>query len=67
MRKAAGFFTGTHDFRSFCAKGVPVKDFVRTVKKAELTHDEDHIYFEVTADGFLYHMVRIMVGTLIEI
>jgi tRNA pseudouridine38-40 synthase len=47
MRRAAGFFTGTHDFRSFCAKGSPVKDFLRTVKKAELTHDEDHIYFAV--------------------
>lgn len=67
MRQAAGFFIGTHDFRSFCAKGSPVKNFVRTVKKAELTEDENHIYFEVTADGFLYHMVRIMVGTLVEI
>ncbi|MGI6684233.1 MAG: tRNA pseudouridine(38-40) synthase TruA [Bacillota bacterium] len=67
MKKAAGFLVGTHDYRSFCAKGSPVKSFVRTVKKAELTEDKNHIYFEVTADGFLYNMVRIMVGTLVEI
>ena len=58
---------GTHDFRSFCAQGSPVKGFVRTVKKAELWQDADHIYFEVTANGFLYNMVRIMAGTLVEI
>lgn len=67
MKKAAGFFLGTHDYRSFCAKGSPVKQFVRTVKKADLSQDENNIYFEVEATGFLYHMVRIMVGTLVEI
>ncbi|MCR6543988.1 tRNA pseudouridine(38-40) synthase TruA [Dehalobacterium formicoaceticum] len=67
MEQAARFFLGTHDYRSFCAKGSPVKKFVRTVTRAELIHDGDYLYFDVTAKGFLYHMVRIMVGTLVEI
>lgn len=67
MKKAAGFFLGTHDFHAFCAQGSPVKKFVRMVKRADLTQEENYIYFDVTANGFLYHMVRIMVGTLVEI
>lgn len=67
MEKAAGFFLGTHDYRSFCAKGSPVKKFMRTVNRAEIFQDENHIYFDVAANGFLYHMVRIMMGTLMEI
>jgi len=67
MEKAAAFFIGTHDYRSFCAKGSPVKQFIRTVIKAEILQDENYIYFDVAANGFLYHMVRIMAGTLMEI
>lgn len=67
MKKAATFFLGTHDYRSFCSKGSSIKKFIRTVKRAEIEQDENHIYFNVAANGFLYHMVRIMVGTLMEI
>ncbi|MGI6678275.1 MAG: tRNA pseudouridine(38-40) synthase TruA [Dehalobacterium sp.] len=67
MEKATRIFLGTHDFRSFCAKGSPVKKFVRTVTKAELIQEGNYLYFDVTANGFLYNMVRIMVGTLIKI
>ncbi len=60
-------YTGTHDFAAFCASGSSVKDTVRTVTKAEIKRDGDLVTFTVAADGFLYNMVRIMVGTLLEI
>ncbi|ATW27144.1 tRNA pseudouridine(38-40) synthase TruA [Candidatus Formimonas warabiya] len=67
MKTGAGFFLGTHDFTSFCAKGSPAKKFIRTVHACRISSDQEHIYFEVTADGFLYNMVRIMVGTLVNV
>ncbi len=60
-------FIGTHDFASFCASGSSVESTVRTVKNACVERDGDMIIFRVEADGFLYNMVRIMVGTLIDI
>lgn len=67
MKKAGKLFLGTHDFKAFCSRGSFVKNFVRTISQAELTEDQEHIYFKVTANGFVYNMVRIMVGTLVEI
>lgn len=71
MRKAAGYITGTHDFRSFCAAGAQVKTTVRTVcgieiKRRELLPDINEIVINVTGKGFLYNMVRIIVGTLLQ-
>lgn len=66
MDKAAKNFIGTYDFSAFCSSGSKVKDHVRTVTQAEVKRDGDLILFTVTADGFLYNMVRIMAGTLIE-
>ncbi|MCR5523017.1 MAG: tRNA pseudouridine(38-40) synthase TruA [Clostridia bacterium] len=60
-------FTGKHDFSAFCAAGSSVEDTVRTVTCAQVSRDGDLVTFRVCADGFLYNMVRIMVGTLIEI
>ena len=60
-------FIGEHDFSAFCASGSSVSDTVRNVKKAEVTRDGDLITFRVEANGFLYNMVRIMVGTLLGI
>ncbi len=60
-------FIGTHDFSSFCAAGSSVEDTVRTVMNASVERNGDEVIFRVEADGFLYNMVRIMTGTLIDI
>lgn len=66
MNKAAHMFCGTHDFTAFCASGASTTDNVRTVFDAGVTRRGDDVIFSVCADGFLYNMVRIMTGTLIE-
>ncbi|MDY6017759.1 MAG: tRNA pseudouridine(38-40) synthase TruA [Oscillospiraceae bacterium] len=60
-------YIGTHYFDSFCASGSSVESTVRTVINAEVERDGDMVIFRVEADGFLYNMVRIMAGTLIDI
>lgn len=60
-------FVGTHDFSSFCASGGSVEDKVRTITSCAVRRDGAYVVLEVSGDGFLYHMVRIMVGTLLEI
>ena len=67
MRKAAEYIIGRHDFSSFMAMGSPVNTTVRTVKYFNVERDGDRVIFSVAADGFLYNMVRIMVGTLLDI
>jgi tRNA pseudouridine(38-40) synthase len=66
MQKAAAHFVGEQDFSAFRAVGADTapKDAVRHVMKATVTREGDVISFRVRADGFLYNMVRIMVGTL---
>ncbi len=63
---AAKDLLGTHDFAAFCASGSSVEDTVRTVSHAAVRRDGDRVIFSVEADGFLYNMVRIMVGTLVD-
>lgn len=60
-------YIGTHYFDSFCASGSSVESTVRTVINAEVERDGNMVIFRVEADGFLYNMVRIMAGTLIDI
>ena len=60
-------FCGTYDFKAFCSAGSSVQTTVRTVKNFSVTRENDIIRMSVTADGFLYNMVRIMVGTLTDI
>lgn len=60
-------FLGTHDFTSFCSIKSDVPDNIRTVYDASVIREGDLVIFRVTADGFLYNMVRIMVGTLLFI
>ena len=67
MERAAKFFIGTHDFASFMASGSSVKDTVRTIYDISLDKKDDLIILSVEGDGFLYNMIRIMVGTLIDI
>lgn len=67
MNVAAQHFVGTHDFAAFCSAGSKVTDTVRTVKCAKVEREGDIVRFTVAADGFLYNMVRIMTGTLLEV
>jgi len=67
MREAASYIKGTHDFKCFeTAGGTPRESTVRTVSELEIEENKDSITIEITGDGFLYNMVRIIVGTLIE-
>ncbi|TCL66490.1 tRNA pseudouridine38-40 synthase [Hydrogenispora ethanolica] len=65
MAEAAGLLVGTKDFRSFQAAGSAVVQTVRTVNSCLLTQDGPEIRLAINADGFLYHMVRNIVGTLL--
>lgn len=66
LNNAAKAFIGTHDFTSFCTlDNRQIGDFVRTVKKFTVKRKNNIIEMKVSADGFLYNMVRIMVGTLL--
>ena len=68
MREAAACIVGTHDFKCFeTAGGTPRETTVRTVSSLEITEDEKSIVAEITGDGFLYNMVRIIIGTLVEV
>ena len=67
LNEQAQAFVGTHDFTSFCNIKAMNDTNVRTVKAASVTREGDMVTFTVTADGFLYNMVRIMVGTLLFI
>lgn len=67
MREAAKAFIGVHDFSAFRASGSPVKSSVRKIMKLEVKKSGDLIIIEVEADGFLYNMVRIIAGTLLEV
>ena len=66
MKEAASYIEGTHDFKAFCAAGSTVVSTVRTIYSLELTEKEDLIQIDVCGDGFLYNMVRIIVGTLLK-
>lgn len=66
MREAAQFLIGEHDFRSFCGMLPENGVTVRTVKQLVLLDYENAIRIEIAADGFLHHMVRTIVGTLVE-
>ena len=68
IKKAAEYFEGTHDFRGFMASGSSVKDTVRTISKIHIKkRDDGRIIFNFVGDGFLYNMVRILVGTLLDV
>lgn len=67
MRRAASYFVGEHDFRSFAASGFSSGTTVRTIYEADLMKEEDLIRFRITGNGFLYNMVRIIAGTLLAV
>ena len=67
MNEAAHYLVGEHDFASFAASGFSAKTTVRTIYRAEVVRTGDRVVFTVTGNGFLYNMVRIIAGTLLEI
>lgn len=67
MKKAIKYFEGEHDFKAFKASGTSSKSSVRTIYKTELYEKDNKIYIELTGNGFLYNMVRIIAGTLVDV
>ncbi|MTT32735.1 tRNA pseudouridine(38-40) synthase TruA [Terrilactibacillus sp. BCM23-1] len=68
MEEAAKAFLGEHDFTSFCAANTPVVNKVRTIHKLSIIEDSNHEWvIQVIGSGFLYQMVRIIVGTLLDV
>lgn len=67
MKKAIKYFEGEHDFKGFKASGTSSKSSVRTIYKTNIIEDEKRIKIELTGNGFLYNMVRIISGTLVDV
>ena len=67
MRRAAGFLCGTHDFAAFTSAKRSRKSTVRSVDSIEIERMGDEIWFTFSGNGFLFHMVRILMGTLLEV
>jgi tRNA pseudouridine38-40 synthase len=67
MHEAAQLLLGTHDFSAFCANKKMKKSTVRTIKTFSVERVGEEIRFTVTGNGFLHNMVRILVGTLVEV
>ena len=67
MEKAAGHYLGEHDFGAFCANKKMKKSTVRYIQSFTIDRNVNELIFTVTGNGFLHHMVRIMVGTLLEV
>ena len=68
MKKAIKYFEGEHDFKAFKASGTSSKNSVRKIYKAEIIEkDNNRIFIHLTGSGFLYNMVRIIAGTLVDV
>ena len=67
MKRAAEMFLGEHDFSAFCGNAKMKKSTVRYIRSLDIQHHGEEIRIVVTGNGFLHNMVRILVGTLIEV
>ncbi len=67
MQEAANYLVGEHDFKSFCSVKTQATDTVRTIHSLTVQRMGDHIVLSITGSGFLYNMVRIITGTLLEV
>lgn len=67
LDKACRAFLGTHDYKGFCSAGSSVVDTVRTISDCKVERFGDDVIISITANGFLYNMVRIIVGTLLDV
>ena len=66
MQRAAAYLVGEHDFKSFCQIGAQVQSTVRTLHSLEVIRQDSDIVIRVCGNGFLYNMVRIIAGTLLD-
>lgn len=66
MQDAADYLVGTHDFKSFCSVNTQVKDTIRTIFSINVEKSDATVKIRVSGNGFLYNMVRIISGTLIQ-
>ena len=67
MKQGAAYLVGEHDFKSFCAAAAVVETTVRTITDLQVEQIDSEIVIRVTGTGFLYNMVRIIAGTLMEV
>lgn len=67
MNKAIQYFIGEHDFKAFKASGTSSKSSVRIIYEAKVWREDNRVYIQLTGNGFLYNMIRIIAGTLIEV
>ena len=67
MNQAAAYLVGEHDFKSFCSAGAQVQTTVRMIYAVNVTKDDDMVHIRITGNGFLYNMVRIIAGTLMQV
>ena len=67
MKKAIKYFEGKHDFKAFKSSGTSSKSSVRTIYSAQILVEGDNIGIDLTGNGFLYNMVRIIAGTLVDV
>ena len=67
MQEAAALLVGRHDFSAFQSTGTPVQTTIRTVTRSELLEEAPLLVYIIEGDGFLRHMVRAVVGTLVEV
>ena len=67
MREAAAFFLGEHDFKSFCSANTQVESTVRTIEFLAVTEEDEELVITIRGNGFLYNMVRIIAGTLVDV
>lgn len=67
MQQACEHFLGEHNFKSFCSAHTTTKDFIRTIYSLNINKTDNVYEFEICGNGFLYNMVRIIVGTLVEV
>ncbi len=67
MNQAAAYLVGEHDFKSFCSTGAQVQTTVRTIYAVNVTKEDDMVHIRITGNGFLYNMVRIIAGTLMQV
>lgn len=67
MKKAASYLIGEHDFKSFCCVRTQAESTVRTVYSLDVDKKDEEIHITITGNGFLYNMVRIIAGTLIQV
>ncbi len=67
VEQAMNMLKGEHNFKAFCSSGSSVENFERTIFDFSLQKQGDYLVFKVTGNGFLYNMVRIMIGTIVDV